>query len=684
MMPAELDQALRDPDAEVRRRAVIELARSATADVTTPVVTALGDEDWRVRKEAVRVAVTLAERAGLVPALVAAICQGNNVGLRNSALEALGELGRLSTEPLLEALDSARPEARKFILAALGDTRDPRAVPALVASTRGDDANEATAAIDALARIGGSDAEAALRECLKSSGPFQRMGAIDALVRLGTVVPWDELSPLLADRLLRRVALPLLGRTGRPEAATALVDALAEPSAHVVAVAALALAKIQESSPACRDVIAQRMRATSPHERARLVERLEDGDLPTRQAVVDLLLLARDSRALEGLAELAAQNAFPPGAVDALRAWGDEVVESLISVHLGLHGSARGAALEMAADMAAAAPNPSRAVVESVRAALRTALDDPETSIQLAAARSMSLWAEGEDAKRLVALTQRGELEVAAACGEALSLLMVRHPEAVARAVDGVALEGAAGVALAPVVARVGGPKALEALQTALSAGDPETRKAAVEALASVGDRAAAELIEFALADESFGVQSVAARALGRFRDSQGRPVGTDALLLALASDSPAVQAAAARALGEAGDGRAVEPLRELVRAGDPGVAVAAMEALRALHDPTLADVLVEALGHADDEVVKQSLRAIRETDHPRTEARLSVGLEHAAWHVRVVAARLLGEIGGEAARAALEARLEVEKDDLVSAAIREALDADALVRGDA
>ncbi|MFW5920567.1 MAG: HEAT repeat domain-containing protein, partial [Polyangiales bacterium] len=58
-----------------------------------------------------------------------------------------------------------------------------------------------------------------------------------------------------------------------------------------------------------------------------------------------------------------------------------------------------------------------------------------------------------------------------------------------------------------------------------------------------------------------------------------------------------------------------------------------------------------------------------------RLTERLSVGLEHASWDVRALAARLLGESGGDAARAPLEDRLARESDDLVRGAIREALE---------
>ncbi|MBC7173899.1 MAG: HEAT repeat domain-containing protein [Polyangiaceae bacterium] len=108
---------------------------------------------------------------------------------------------------------------------------------------------------------------------------------------------------------------------------------------------------------------------------------------------------------------------------------------------------------------------------------------------------------------------------------------------------------------------------------------------------------------------------------------------------------------------------------------GEAGVSVAAMEALRALQDPTFDDLLVEALGHPDEEVVKQALHAICAARGPRTVGRLAVGLEHPAWHVRGLSARLLGDLGTEDALAALEGRRGREQDEMVRGAIDRALD---------
>jgi HEAT repeat protein len=679
MTRAELEQSLRHEDAERRRQAIIELEREqGDAGTASLIIEGLGDSDWRVRKEAVRVAAELAGRMELVPKLVDALSDGENVGRRNAALEVFGRLGPACVDDLLDALPQVPAGVRKFIIDALGDGGSPRTVPVLVDSLEDEDPNVSAAALDALGRIGGPQAEAALRTRLQASDPFQRLAALDGLARLEAVVPWEELEPLLEDRLVRRVALTVLGRTGRPEAVAPLAGALSDRLGHVVSDAAIALVRLRNHSEQTAEAVARHLASLPGEARQGLRRLLREGSDQARKAAAQLLLLAQDEGALSGIVELASEDALPPEALGALRLWGEGAVRPLLEVYRDRVNLGRGAALEMASDLAAeplsrgGAPDPE--TERLVRAALAEAASDSDESVVLAAARSMTWWGRPEDAPRLAELASRGSEEVARACGEALESLARVDTQAVQAALEGVDLTGPAGAALTGVLARVGGDRVFERLQTALSADSPTTRRAAVEALKQMGGARAAEVIGYALTDENVDVQTAAARALGRMRGEDGRPLGNDALLLSLQSDTPAVQAAAARALGEAGVAAAVEPLRELVRSTDPGVAVAAMEALRSLQDPTLGDLLVEALGHRDPEVVKQALQAIRESGTPRTASRLALGLEHLSWDVRALAARLLGELGGQAARERLQTAFEKESDDLVRAAIEEAL----------
>jgi HEAT repeat protein len=468
----------------------------------------------------------------------------------------------------------------------------------------------------------------------------------------------------------------VLGRTGDTAAVEPLVSALAEASRHAVAGAAIALSQLADAAPGGAERVADALSHVS-HDALRVLrDLLSEGDVETRRAAAHVLTIARDVAALEGIATLAAFDDLSRGAATAFRAWGAEVVSPLLDAHERLEDRPRAVALELAADLGGATPRESAAFDHArLRGALRAALGAGHPALAAAAARSLAQWAEASDAEALVATAVDRDAEpLIHASATALDALAHRAPDAVRDALADVRLEGTAGAVLLPIVARLGGERTVERVQTAMSSDAASTRRSALEALSAIGGQNTVDDVTLALADESVDVRMAAARVLGSLRDEDGRPVGAEQLLLALSSESAAVRGAAARALGVTGDGRAVEALRELLRDREPGVAVAAMEGLRALRDPTLGDLLVEALGHQDDEVVKQALLALREAAGGRMAHRLTLGLSHPSWDVRRLAAGLLGQVGGDEVVAALRARLEDEPDDLVRAAVTESL----------
>ena len=85
--------ALAAADPEERRRAVARIAELAPSARVAPLLSALGDGDWRVRKEAIGLIAELGPEPELLGALIDVFEPGENVGLRNAAVEALGAFG---------------------------------------------------------------------------------------------------------------------------------------------------------------------------------------------------------------------------------------------------------------------------------------------------------------------------------------------------------------------------------------------------------------------------------------------------------------------------------------------------------------------------------------------------------------------------------------------------------------
>jgi HEAT repeat protein len=672
-----LQKALVDADAETRRRAVLQLSimpkDPALAEL---LMSALGDADWRVRKEAAQVALRRAQELGLLERLVRALCQSDNVGLRNAALDVLEELGEQAAPALIAALPNAPEQARKFVIEALGEAGGPLVIYELKQAAWSDDVNLAGEAIEALARIGGPEAESVIRARLHAGDPFLRLAALEALNRLDVNIAWEELAPLLEDRILRRVAIAALGRTGRAEALDPLFLALEDPALHTVGSAASALVKFTRSPGSMRERVLARLPRLNLRARTSLAALLAGaGEVELRRAAAELLSYAKDATALGQIIVQMTLDAAAPEQLDALRYWGEDAVQPLVLLSATLEApEERAVALELAADLVAVSPTARAPLGRLVRDSLRPALHDHDPVVVAAAARSLAPYVEASDAETLVQCALSADPEVARSAARSLEALVDNERGAVERALQKVEIEATQAAALASVLALLGGPESLDRLRALLSADDPGTRRAALQALGRIGGARAAATAAVALADEDSEVQVAAAHVLGRLRDEQGGVPGARELLQAVHSEHAHVRAAVARALGHTGLTRAVDPLSELLADQDSGVAIAAVEALGQLAGAQLGTRIRAALVHPDREVVKAALRAlsgVRDADAPE---QLIAALNHEAWDVRQLSAELIGESGMTHARPALAAQLARETDDLARSALTEAL----------
>jgi HEAT repeat protein len=138
----DLEAAFAEGDAEARRRAVEVLgdtlrdphSEEPTSDALAQsryLLRALGDEDWRVRKQSIEVLRSLAPSAELLAGLVLCFEPGDNVGLRNAAVEAIGTFGEAAVSALSEKLPTLDADGKKLAAEALARTLLPSALDSL-------------------------------------------------------------------------------------------------------------------------------------------------------------------------------------------------------------------------------------------------------------------------------------------------------------------------------------------------------------------------------------------------------------------------------------------------------------------------------------------------------------------------------------------------------------------------
>lgn len=223
---------------------------------------------------------------------------------------------------------------------------------------------------------------------------------------------------------------------------------------------------------------------------------------------------------------------------------------------------------------------------------------------------------------------------------------------------------------LLDAVARVGRkePGDAELLASALTHREGTVRRAAIEALASVGGDAAGQAVTFSLADEEVAVALAAIRALGRLGRAE------QLASLAATTKDPIRLGTVLRALRDADTVRAFAAARPLLRSREPSIAAAAVEVVGSIDFEGRIEALMSATDHEDHEVVKLALAQLATTKDDRALTALAAAIEHHADVVRKYAAELLGSEGGAEGETILRARLDRERSPDVRRAIMEAL----------
>lgn len=668
---------LENDEPESRRLGTKQLSALSGHEATAMLLQALGDEDWRVRKEASLVAASLEHREEVVLALVAALDEKENIGLRNAAVEALVGIGADAVPAAIGALASLDADGRKLAVEILAGVPDAQGMYAVAAALADPDPNIRCTAAEALGGAGAAGEEVraraveALAAVLSSDEKFVKLAALGALARLEAKLSWSIFEPLTKDPMLRRHAIAAAARSPDRDAVLALVAATADRSSAVSREALIALVEcvVLEGNAELVEVAGIAMRG-SPMARERVRQEATSTNARVRGAALVALGLARDRADVPLLVEALADEEVASRAETGLRLFGKDAVASLLEAGFQSKQPVRATTIALV-------PILSRTSDTPTLRALYEALEDPRSDVVAAAIKVISLTGGKGDMARLVRFATNPDPTVAATACAALQALAPRHASdarALCATID--ATTDADAIVGCVVLGSLAGPDRSAAVQeadvrflrAAIANVDARTRRAAVDALAAMGGDVAAEAVTLAIADEESSVSLAAIRALGHMGRAE-----TLANLLASSRD-PSLSSAALRALADANPTRAFEVARPFLRSPDPMLAFAAVEAIGAVRGLRREDGLFEALEHREPEVVKAALFELSRSLDARSLARLGLCLDHESWEVRRLAAELLGREGSGSARALLRARLEREKDDPVREALATAL----------
>jgi HEAT repeat protein len=298
-----LHAALQCADEETRHAIIVGVRGVAIHESCALLFAAMGDQSWRVRKEAVDVFVTSHPEDSMINELLELLRSHGNAGLRNSAVEAIVKLGRRSMAPLVGLVHDPDADVRKFVIDAMGAIGSPFFYEHLLAALDDQDLNVADAAAENLGALADPRAVPVLiRTVLASSSDSYRFTALAALARLNTPadIPADILC-LADNNFLQKSVYDCLGSCASISAVDVLVSGFMLRQISIRKAAVCALHKIYlRSDDASRRSIETALHLLSGGNTVPLlIELFDQDDLELSEAVIATLDTILDKRCAE-------------------------------------------------------------------------------------------------------------------------------------------------------------------------------------------------------------------------------------------------------------------------------------------------------------------------------------------------------------------------------------------------
>jgi len=651
----EIQDNFHSADEETRRRIIQGLRGRPLQEISLALFSAMGDESWRVRKEAVEVFVSSAPGADTIDNLLELLRSEENAGLRNSAAEAVARLGERATAPLIRLADDADADVRKFVIDAMGSINSMVFVQPLLSALRDADVNVASAAAEHLGNLGDARVVPELIDAIVTNETdLFRFNALAAIGKLAVPAPVpDAIRQLAGKELLRKAVYECLGSIADESAVALLMEGLEARQKSSRNAAILALFRIHS-----RSVAGARQAIESALQRLRdgmhvpqLLESFDPGDPVLSEALIVLLDIIGDRRCVEILLRASVNERLSGVALTALKHLGPDGIEALISRFADSDPLSRSAICTLIGECAHG----------SGGAVIRAALCDQSPLVRRAAVSAAGKLGLTDRIPEIVRLLDDPDQHVrstVAACLQALALIDRSGIQAVAR--------------------RLG------------DSDKSELRRNAAILFAALGD---GDRLSLLVKDEDALVRQAAVSAIGKLHLA----LSSGILLMALVDEDPDVRIAAAEALGEVGDRGVVTALTHALNDEDAWVQCAVLNSLaRICPEGTLAAVqtvlpgaeglllitclklletqgsdqaleLVEqALGNSDEEVVTLALSIIGRRAADRILPHAVPLLAHGNWDVRMACARTVALLPALQAGRLLAQALGNETNDLV------------------
>ena len=594
----ELSARLAEGDEAARLHAAETLSDDAPYD-TAPLLDALSDESWRVRRAAIKGVSQHAEPEAIAALVSLVVKNHHNPSLLNSALQVLAASEVETLSPLLELLKDPDPDLRMQAALALGDQRDVRAIEGLIETLKDDDTNVRYHAIEALGKLKATEAVDALAEIAESRDFFLSFAALESLAAIGDARVAPKMVPLLDNEFLRDAAVDLLGRLGDDSAVSPLITLLNTPSVPTAAIAhALAAMhdRFDEQYSEGAHIADLASREISPTGVQNLLDALSSapGKGPLRSIALVLGWLKR-SGVDRALTRLMGRDDLRDEIVEALVRHGSGTVELLIEQLKSEDLEVRRSAVVALGRIGDATATP--ALVETLT----------EESLAIDAANAVGRIGDARAVDGLVNLIGNSDASVRQAAVSALNSLTV---QSMAERIIPLLHDPDPNVreSAVKIAGYFGYPEAAGPLLDLSHDSNERVKCAALEHLPFVEDERALDVVLKAMKEETPNVRAAAARALG----NMFAPEVVQPLVEGLADEDVWVRYFSARALGRTRSADSVEALKKVVEEEKFNhVRIAALDSLGQIGGERIAAIVGELVRDDDPDVARAAQVAL-------------------------------------------------------------------------
>ncbi|HEY5522067.1 MAG TPA: HEAT repeat domain-containing protein [Desulfuromonadaceae bacterium] len=592
--------ALQSADEEIRRSALHSLRDILCPDAQALFFTSMGDESWRVRKEAVECYVCSRPDLSSVEQLLNLLRNEDNAGLRNSAAEAAIRLGSATVSPLMKMVQDQDADVRKIVIDVMGAIGDPIFVPALLQALNDPEVNVASAAAEQLGVLGDTEAAKQLiKSILAREEVLFRFSALGALGILAKPAPVPEALVKLADQdILRKAVFDCLGTISDESSFKLLLEGFSCQQKNSRVAAVKALYKIYgRSSDASQAKIREALQLFKGNDIINgLLELYDNRDRVLTEALLWTSTVIRDVRFIPLLLEAYADERTANAALSALKCFGSEALHEIISRYSSLDVSGRSGLCILIAECGYSGFND----------VIQDALRDPAAQVRKAAAMAVGKLGLTTMIPDLISLIDDKNAHVYAAAVAGLqSFIMSSRSDILAQASHFCSSKAshhrkAAALLLASLGER-------ERLLLLIKDEDPQVRKAAVTAIGANRVETSGSMLKLALADQDPDVRIVVADALGNLHDS----TALDALEHALNDEDVWVQSAVLKAIAKIEPTRAWSIIKNIHSRTEGLLMITCLQILEEIGGSESESIIRYALQNSDQDIARQAAKSL-------------------------------------------------------------------------